>query len=93
MEAVGIFGFCKYRKKSALVHAVASKLPEGQTKKAIKRKKTNIARKQYQITKDTLFCAGWIVVITSLGAGYWGEEILHLYRNRWQTELLFKRFK
>lgn len=40
-----------------------------------------------------MFCAGWIVVITSLGAGYCGEEILHLYRSRWQVELLFKRFK
>ena len=34
-----------------------------------------------------------MVVITSLGAGYCGEEILHLYRSRWQVELLFKRFK
>ena len=34
-----------------------------------------------------------MVVITSLWAGYCGEEILHLYRSRWQVELLFKRFK
>lgn len=93
METVDIYGFCKYKKKSALVRVVAGKLPEGQTKKAIKRKKANAARKQHQITEDSLFCAGWIVVITSLGAGYCVEEILHLYRSRWQIELLFKRFK
>ncbi len=38
-------------------------------------------------------CAGWIVLITSLGAEYSGEEIVHLYKSRWQVELLFKRFK
>lgn len=37
--------------------------------------------------------AGYIVVATSLGVEYSGEEILHLYRSRWQVELLFKRFK
>jgi len=40
-----------------------------------------------------LFCAGWIAVITSLGAEYCVKEILHLYRSRWQIELLFKCFK
>ncbi len=90
---VDIFGFCKYKEKSALVRVVAGKLPEEQTKKAQKRKKANASRKQHKITEDTLFCAGWIVVITSLDIGYCGEEILHLYRSRWQVELLFKRFK
>ena len=93
MDMVDIFGFCKYKEKSALVRVVAGKLPEGQTKKAQKRKKANASRKQHKITEDTLFCAGWIVVITSLDIGYCGEEILHLYRSRWQVELLFKRFK
>ena len=32
-------------------------------------------------------------MITSLGIEYCGEGILHLYRSRWQVELLFKRFK
>ncbi len=40
-----------------------------------------------------MFCAGWIVVVTSLGMEYCSEEILYLYRSRWQVELLFKRFK
>ncbi len=33
------------------------------------------------------------MLITSLGAEYSGEEIVYLYRSRWQVELLFKRFK
>lgn len=32
-------------------------------------------------------------MVTSLGIEYCGEEILYLYRSRWQAELLFKRFK
>ena len=42
---------------------------------------------------ETLLSAGWVMAITSLGAEYSGEEIMYLYRSRWQVELLFKRFK
>ena len=68
-------------------------MTEGQAEKARKRKKKTALRKRQEITDDTLFCAGWVVVITSFGTEYCGEEILHLYRSRWQVELLFKRFK
>lgn len=88
-----ISGFCKYKTKTAFVRVIAKKLPKEEAEKAKKRKKNTASRKQNQITEDTLFCAGWIVVITSLGIEYCGEEILYLYRSRWQVELLFKRFK
>ena len=90
---VDVFGFCKYRTKSAYVRVIAGKLPKEETEKSRKRKKRTAVRKQNQITEETLFCAGWIVVITSLGAGYCGEEIFYLYRSRWQVELLLKRLK
>ena len=92
-KMVDVFGFCKYSKKTAFVRVVASKMPEGQAEKARKRKKRTALRKRQEITDGTLFCAGWVVVITSLGTEYCGEEILHLYRSRWQVKLLFKRFK
>lgn len=92
-EMVDIFGYCKYMKKTSFVRIIAEKLPKEEAEKARKRKKSTASKKQNKITKDTLFCAGWIVLITSLGIEYCGEEILHLYRNRWQVELLFKRFK
>ena len=79
--------------KKAFVRVIAGKLPDGQAEKSRKRKKSTALRKQNQITEETLFCAGWIVLVTSLGTGYCSEEILYLYRNRWQVELLFKRFK
>ena len=73
MEIVDIFGFCKYGKKTAHVRIVAGKLPGEQTKKAVKRKKTNASKKQRKMAEDTLFYAGWIIVITSLGIEYCGE--------------------
>lgn len=93
MEMIDIFGFCQYKNKSCPVRIIACRLPEKQTEEARKRKKKNASRKQRKITEDSLFCAGYITVLTSLGAEYSGEEILHLYRSRWQVELLFKRFK
>ena len=92
-KMLDIFGFCKYREKTAFVRVIAGKLTGKQSEKARKRKKKTALRKRQEITDDTLFCAGWVVVITSLGIEYCGEEILHLYRSRWQVELLFKRFK
>ncbi|GER88188.1 IS4 family transposase [Dictyobacter vulcani] len=42
----------------------------------------------------TIQIADWLVVLTSLSADHWSaEQILLLYRARWQIELLFKRIK
>ena len=90
---MNIFGFCNYRTKSAFVRVIAQKLPKEEAEKSRKRKKRKASKNQYQVTEDTLFYAGWMMVITSLGIEYSEEEILHLYRSRWQVELLFKRFK
>lgn len=88
-----ISGFCRYQKKTGFVRVIAEKLPEEQAREARKRKQKKASKNQSKIKQDTLFCAGWVVVITTLGAEYSGEEILYLYRCRWQVELLFKRFK
>lgn len=92
-KMVDVFGFCKYKNKTGFIRVIAWKLSEEQTEKARKRKKRKACKNQYQMTEETLFCAGYIVVMTSLGAEYSGEEIVSLYKSRWQVELLFKRFK
>lgn len=92
-EIMDISGFCRYKSKTGFVRVIAQKLPEEEARKARERKKRKASKNQSRITQDTLYCAGWIVVITTLGAEYSGEEILYLYRSRWQVELLFKRFK
>lgn len=93
MEWIDIFGFCRYKGKTGPVRVIAQKLPSCQAEKARKRKTRKASKNQHQIGAETLLSAGWIMVITSLGTEYCGEEILHLYRSRWQVELLFKRFK
>lgn len=88
-----IFGCCRCKDKRGFVRIIAQRLPQEQIEKAQKRRKKKASKSQKRITEDALFCAGYIVVITSPGSEYSGEEILHLYRSRWQVELLFKRFK
>lgn len=93
MEWIDGFGYCKYKGKTGFVRIIAHRLPDGQAAKARKRKTRKASKNQRRIQAETLLSAGWITVVTSLGAEYSGEEILHLYRSRWQVELLFKRFK
>ena len=93
MEWTDVFGYCKYKGKTGFVRVIAHRLPDGQAAKARKRKTRKASKNQRRIQAETLFSAGWMTVVTSLGAEYSGEEILHLYRSRWQVELLFKRFK
>ena len=92
-EWVDTFGFCRYGKKSAFVRVIANRLPEGQAEKARKRTKRRASKNQQKIRQGTLLYAGWVIFITPLGAEYSGEEIVYLYKSRWQVELLFKRFK
>ena len=60
------------------------------TRKRMKRKES---KKQARIATDTLAFNEYLVVATSLDNGYLAEEILDLYRYRWQVELYFKRLK
>lgn len=92
-ELLELRGYCKYGNKKELVRIIAQKLPNAQAEQAKKRKKRKASKKQTSIAQDTLLCAEYIVLATTLGVEYSAEEILHLYRSRWQIELLFKRLK
>lgn len=50
-------------------------------------------RKQIKITEDTKISHNYFIVATSLGEEFSGEEIMSIYRLRWQVEMVFKRFK
>lgn len=53
-----------------------------------------LARKRKQRPKpETLEAAGYVFVLTSLGADFTAAHVLQLYRARWQIELTFKRMK
>jgi len=46
------------------------------------------------VSPVALFLCGWLLLLTSLPSDSWtAEELLWLYRARWQVELLFKRLK
>lgn len=72
---------------------IASRLPEDKFEVAIKRKKRTAQRRQTKLKSETLIYAQWVILMTSLDERYSAEDILALYRARWQIELLFKRIK
>lgn len=86
-------GFCQYKNKRYFVRVIAQELPKGKAEAARKRKKRKARKTQCNIQEKTLLYADYVIVITSLGMEYDREEILYLYRSRWQVELLLKRFK
>jgi len=63
-----------------------------QRARAKARKKAS--KQQRELKEETLFLAGWLLVFTSLPMQSWSDEqVLALYRARWQVELVIKRMK
>jgi len=60
---------------------------------AMKKAKQNCKKKQKTINQETIELHSFIILITTLPEKISAESILKLYRNRWQIELAFKRFK
>ena len=77
----------------APVRIIASRLPEDKAPLARERKRRKASKNQSQIRTETLVYAEWVILMTSLGDDYTAEELLKMYRCRWQIELLFKRIK
>lgn len=61
-----------------------------QEKKRLKRKES---QKQLEISEDTKLTHNYFFVITSLDERFTCQQILELYRLRWQVEMVFKRYK
>lgn len=51
------------------------------------------SKKQISLSDDTKFTHQYFFVVTSLGKEFTSDEILRLYRLRWQVEMVFKRYK
>lgn len=76
------------------VRIIASRLPEDKALLAKERKIRSAKKRQTNnIREGTLVYAEWVILMTTLGSEYSAEELLELYRSRWQIELLFKRIK
>ena len=51
------------------------------------------SQKQIKLSEETKFTHNYFFVVTSLDETFSAEQILALYRLRWQVEMVFKRFK
>lgn len=77
-----------------LVRCVAKRLTTEQTRAAIRRKKQQARRDKRQLSTETLYAAGWLLLVTTLPAQQWSaQQVCQLYAARWHIELLFKRIK
>jgi hypothetical protein len=74
------------------IHALH--LNEQQCNRARRRAKRHARRRGRTLRAHTLFLSEWILVLTTLPPTELGaEDILELYRIRWQVELVIKRYK
>lgn len=76
------------------VRVVALRLNAAQSEAAQRKAKKQASKRQRHLQPDTLYVAGWVLLVTTLSAQQWSAaEVLTLYRSRWHIELLFKRLK
>lgn len=76
------------------VRVVLYHLPQVQAQEARRKKEARAKAKGKQPREETLWWAEWVVLVTTLPAQQWPDElVVLLYRARWQIELVFKRMK
>jgi hypothetical protein len=74
------------------VRVCALRKTEAQTLKSQEKLRKTAARKNRQLQPETLEVAGFVLVLTTL-VDTDAEDVMELYRYRWQIELAFKRLK
>lgn len=87
---------CWYRweGKRGQVRVIIRRLSDEQAGKARERMLADAKRKGKTVSERALKAAGWVWLATNLPAAVWREQdILRLYRGRWQIELVYKRMK
>ncbi|HEY7214131.1 MAG TPA: IS4 family transposase, partial [Thermoanaerobaculia bacterium] len=76
------------------VRLVAVRKSEEAAEEARKKALREAAHKGHKLKPETLELAGYVLVLTSTAAADFSpEEILEIYRFRWQIEIVFKRLK
>ncbi len=86
--------FFSHQEKSYEVRVIALHRTAEQTEQMRRQKCKKASKRQRGIQSETLYLAGWLLVLTTLPAADWSAvEVLSLYRARWHIELLFKRIK
>jgi hypothetical protein len=87
--------FYKYKKKRYAIRIIALRRTEEQAKGQVRKKKNRIGGGgKKKIQKESLYLSNWLLVLTTLPEKDWTcQEVLSLYRARWQIEMIFKRIK
>jgi len=77
------------------VRLLCYRLPEEQAKKARDRKAAKLRKKHGRTyNQELVWWASWVLLVTTTDEAIWsGQDLVYLYRARWQIELLFKRIK
>jgi hypothetical protein len=69
------------------------KIPDDKLDKVERRNKRKDSKKQLTTSKEALEMTKYVVIITALPYTVTADEIISLYRFRWQVEIYFKRLK
>lgn len=73
---------------------LAAPIPAEKAEAARRRVRQRYQRKQKTVTQETLFAAGFVLLLTNLPVDPWTISLVFfLYKVRWQIELLIKRLK
>jgi len=73
---------------------IACSLPEAAAERARAKERKKASKQQRQLKAETLYLCGWLLILTTCSAQEWcDEQVLALYRARWQIELVIKRMK
>jgi Transposase DDE domain len=77
------------------VRLLCYRLPEEQAKQARDRKAAKLRKKHgRKYNQELVWWASWVLLVTTTDEAVWsGQDLVYLYRARWQIELLFKRIK
>lgn len=75
------------------VRLIALRLSEAQAEQSRRRARAKSRRQGKTLQPQTLRAAGYVLLLSSLEAEVGADEVLALYRLRWQIELVFKRLK
>ena len=73
---------------------VVCPLPPQKAERARRRARQAAHKKKHTVDERTLLAAGFVLVLTNLAISSWlAQEVMDLYRLRWQVEMLIKRLK
>jgi hypothetical protein len=83
-----------YQGRRIALRWIALRLSHEPREAAERRKRRKASKRQQQVQADTLYLAGWVLLVTTLPAEQWtDQQVLCLYQARWHIELVFKRIK